>query len=327
MKEFGRIFQSYIVVLPPVQTPRCGQGEVRGAQLGFKESEGLNAAGLAQFVPLDPVLTVKFPAPAPLPCAVCFESAIPQSRKFASHVPVRLQSQSAPANERLDCRDCLFDSACLFANAGFDVEQKKLAEVARCRSELPRLPGQRDAVHVAQESHQCVAPAIAQPVIEALEVFVAARLAALQAAVAQQRRQIGVTGFVFARELRAGIVRCPQVRPRCSEVLGGEAALQCPQPAIRVPGTQRPALVLQVGAGYWIDPDVLTLEIPQIEVPVACVRAHVAEQRGGIGGLFFLCLLEQVPQLAPAAPVHLCAGPDVVERPLPPIEHRLDTLR
>ena len=199
LQELGCVLQGVVVVRPPVQAAGRRQGEARRAQLRLQEPERLDPAGLTQLVPLDPVLQVQLPAPGPLPGPVRLEPAVPQPGELAGHLPARLQAEPAPADERLDRGDGLLDPARLLPQAGLDVEQQQVAEVAGCRGELPGLPGQRHAVHVAQVGDQRAATAVPQPVVEPAQVVVAARHAAFQAAIGHERQQVGVAGLSLSR--------------------------------------------------------------------------------------------------------------------------------
>ena len=263
-------------------------GEGRRAQLRFQEPEGLDAAGLAQFGPLDPVLTVKFPALAQLPRPVGFEAAVPEPREFAGHFPAWLQAKLAPADERLDCRDGLADSACLFADAGLDVEQEKIAEVARCRGERGgRQPGKRNPVQAAQIRNQRVAAPLAEPVVQPPEVEVAAWLAVFAAAVREKRGEIRIPGFCYAGggHRCAGVLRGPQIRSRSGDIFRMEAIQHAADPPVRVPHPRQPAVIFQVCAGDGVDRGGLILVEAQVDGPVLRVGADVPEELGRVGRL------------------------------------------
>src|SRR5271157_1008235 len=125
---------------------------------------------------------------AGLPYMETCELTIPHPCKFAIDGEARLQIQTCSENEVLHCRDRLFDPACLFADTRLNVEQEKIAELARNRGKVTgRQPGERHPVQPAQISEQRSAAPFAQTVVEPLQVSIAARFTVFEAAVTKKR--------------------------------------------------------------------------------------------------------------------------------------------
>ena len=197
--------------------------------------------------------------------------------------------------------------------------------VANCA----RLPGQRDAVLLAQVGDERAPAALAQPVVEppAGPRSGAGSPFSRQPPVTNASR-LALPVWVSPGSAALGSSRGPQVRPRrrrCPGRRTGPACARSQRSACQARSAHRSsarsALVTSYTGG------VLALEVAQVERPVPGVRAQVPQQVAGMGGLLLLRLVEQEPQRPPAAAAHVRAGRGVVEQPLPPVEHRLDALR
>ena len=159
----------------PGRRARPGSGS-SARSCGLEEPEGLDAAGLAQLVPLDPVLPVQFPARAR--SQVRYVSNRLSHSRANSRVIFQPGSSPSRARRMNVCTAVMASSIRLAFSlqAGLDVEQQQVAEVARGCGVWPRAAraARRGSGGTGRRSAR--AAALTQPVVDAPQVFVAARL-------------------------------------------------------------------------------------------------------------------------------------------------------
>ena len=115
--------------------PGTGTVSVGAAQLRLQEAERLDAPGLLELVPVDPVLPVELAALARLPDPEASRSGGPTAAaNSGDDVQLGLQAEPGALDERLDGADRLLDPAGPLADAGLDVEQQQVAQVSAARS-------------------------------------------------------------------------------------------------------------------------------------------------------------------------------------------------
>src|SRR5579862_1885311 len=174
------LMNGYMPVGPPNQPSRFGRGKFAIAQPALEESERLDAVRLLDLVPGDPVLLIELPALARLPDMEADEIAVPQARKFAADVPLRLQADAGPADEALRRVDRLVDAAQALGQSGFDIDQEQVGKIAGPRREPASGPRQGDPVRSAQIGEERPAAAFADAIIETPHLVVASRRAIIE---------------------------------------------------------------------------------------------------------------------------------------------------
>src|SRR6202011_4397710 len=109
-------------------------------------------------------------------------------------------------------------------------------------------------VPAAQIRDQSLATAFAKPVVQTLDVAVAARML-VATPIVEKRSQIGVPGLgdTGPRHPRAGVVRSPQVRPRFGDIFSVETIHQAADPTVGMPYAHQPAVVLKIRVLQRID--------------------------------------------------------------------------
>src|SRR5215472_685487 len=172
--------------------------------------------------------------------------AVPHAGEFIADFKTGFQMQTRAAHESLHGSDSLVSAAGAFADAGLHVEQEKIAEVPGDGGEGSSRPRQSHAVHLAQVGSQRMTGAFAQAVVEPLDVFVAARMTVFEASIAQESGEVSIAGCSLAGDESAGIIRCPEIGPGLGDVLDGEETLKSAEPAVSVPGTHSPAVILKI---------------------------------------------------------------------------------
>src|ERR1017187_7758388 len=129
-------------------------------------------------------------------------------------------------------------------------------------------------IRVAQIGNQSLAAALAKPVVQASDVGIASRML-VETRVVEKRQQIRVSGLrdSGSGHRRAGIVGSPEIRPRLRNVFRVEAIHQAADPAVGMPYTPQPAVVLKICVLHRIDGGRLVLVIAQVEIPILVLGA------------------------------------------------------
>ncbi|HME73980.1 MAG TPA: hypothetical protein VKM54_29580, partial [Myxococcota bacterium] len=177
LDKFRAMLQRLVLVGPPFEAPGRGQGDARPAQLGFEEPEGLDTSHLLELTPFDPVFPVQLATLATLPGLIRLKATVPEAGECTADSPVLLQTEPAPAYERLDRGNRLLDPARPLADAGLDVKQQQIAEIPRPSREASR---KRHTVLCAEVPGQRPSGSLAEPVIETPQLLVPPRRFVLQ---------------------------------------------------------------------------------------------------------------------------------------------------
>src|SRR5258708_26124517 len=100
-----------------------------------------------------------------------------------------------------------------------------------------------------------------------------------------------------------------------------------PNPPVRMPHPDQPAVILQVRAADRIKRRVLILIEAEVQRPAGLLRVDVSKQRRRIREIEGLRVLKEMPQGSLVCTANLLSHLAVVENSLPPVEHRLRSLQ